>query len=1378
MVPDNSFITLGVISAEVSFENSSFQKFETDATFTDSVQVNLNFVPAENYSVDYSISANTATFPGDIDNFSPTNTLVFNKDKQTVFIKFEITGDVSPESVEDFSLTLNSGGNTTLGLNIGTTNSTTVQINDNDNPPKFGFTNATQFVNENAGTINIEVTRSNSLVQNCSVGVRLKQIGGSGTATENSDYTFNSTTLNFLTTEATKSASLTITDNNLFESSETIILELFDAVDGDIISANSNTTITITDNDTQPNVSFISSSSTSPESNGNPSIPIKLSAISSQIVSVDYTISGASTATNAIDYSAATSGIINIPAGDSIAYFPITIVADGITESDETVIITLADNGNLANATLGATLTFTLTLQDYVEFEFEGTGGVGAAVDNIIWLDANNLSGAHNSSVATFSDRSPNGNNANATNAGTLQVTSNLLNNKKVVRIDGVNDSYTMTNSADINTNGPYDSKHIFMVIKTGSNVTNTQILCEFGGTTNGISLYLQGGQITFNPYNTGNNTTPWGGTGGATKAVTGGTILTNTTYIISAIYNYNATNKVELYINGASVGSPQTTGVGRLFNHTGAINIGGAAAGETNLSTGTNTASYFGGDIAELIYYNDAPIGDVRKRIIENYLAGKFNVSITNQYYSYGASNSNNVIGIGKTTGSDYHLKSKGAGVLTLENPSNVGNSEFTFIGHNDSSMTWSTLNTPTSYIANSGERLKRVWRVAETGDLGNYTLSFDLSGATNGQSTDYELLIDTDGDFSNATAYTGGLSFNQSTNTLSFTNVSLANGNYFTLGTIIDDITTVQTGNWNSTSTWNCGCIPTGGNQVYLDHTVNVTSNQSAGNVIVNVGGGLNFPNAVTLSISGNLTLNGSITSNLGGLEFNGTCAQTITSTSNYSLNNLILNNALGLTFSGSQLVDLTGSSTINQGTLTTNNNLTLKSTSSKTARIATITSGSITGNVTIEQYMQSIQGWRDVTLTVSGATLQDWNDDIFTSGFPGSDVPSNPFVSIYTYDEDSLGDGSKGYRKATNITNPIEQGKGYHVYTLGGKTLDLTGPVYQGNINLPVTYTDDPGQAISQDGWNLVGNPYPCPVDWLSGNWVKTNLSDEFHIWDPQNQNYQSFVSGVGTNGGTRYIPAGMSFFVKADGGGVPVLTIQEGTKVDLAIPFIKNSSANKLFRIKSFFNDKSDEIAIIQNPFASPYYTSGEDALKVNSFSTENAFVSSFGDEGFELSINSFNLNSDSVYFPLKINGDSISITNTVNKNNTYLLVNQQNEIIAKTSNGLLNISFEKPLSGIYTLMSENLYTPNNPNGIEQKLPENLQITQNGSVLTINSNFGIAKIEVYDLSGKIVEILNPNAISYNLNLNKYPTFCLFKVYDNNLNFEVKKVVHVNN
>ena len=162
----------------------------------------------------------------------------------------------------------------------------------------------------------------------------------------------------------------------------------------------------------------------------------------------------------------------------------------------------------------------------------------------------------------------------------------------------------------------------------------------------------------------------------------------------------------------------------------------------------------------------------------------------------------------------------------------------------------------------------------------------------------------------------------------------------------------------------------------------------------------------------------------------------------------------------------------------------------------------------------------------------------------------------------------------------------------------------------------------------------------------------------------------------------------------------------------------------------------------------------------------------------MSINSFDLKDDSVYFPLKINGDSLSITNTVNKNNTYLLVNLQNEIIAKTSNGSLNIAFDKPLSGIYTLISETLYTPYNPNEIEQKLPENLQKFQNGNVLTINSNFVISKIEVYDLSGKIVEILSPNTISFNLNLNRYPTFSLFKVYDNNLNFEVKKVVHINN
>jgi len=90
------------------------------------------------------------------------------------------------------------------------------------------------------------------------------------------------------------------------------------------------------------------------------SITAQLSGISTQTVTVPYTVSG--TAANPADYTVTASPLV-IAAGSTTATITVTVVADGVAEPDETVIATL---GTPTNATLGATTVHTLTITGQV----------------------------------------------------------------------------------------------------------------------------------------------------------------------------------------------------------------------------------------------------------------------------------------------------------------------------------------------------------------------------------------------------------------------------------------------------------------------------------------------------------------------------------------------------------------------------------------------------------------------------------------------------------------------------------------------------------------------------------------------------------------------------------------------------------------------------------------------------------------------------------------------------------------------------------------------------------------------------------------------------------------------------------------------------
>lgn len=115
------------------------------------------------------------------------------------------------------------------------------------NGDTVSFTTASATVNEAAGTVNISVSLKNPTALPTTVEVAVN----GGTATAGTDFTYTTQTVTFpANSNAAQTVTLNITDDNLFESNETITLTLQNATNNATIDGTANTyTITITDND-------------------------------------------------------------------------------------------------------------------------------------------------------------------------------------------------------------------------------------------------------------------------------------------------------------------------------------------------------------------------------------------------------------------------------------------------------------------------------------------------------------------------------------------------------------------------------------------------------------------------------------------------------------------------------------------------------------------------------------------------------------------------------------------------------------------------------------------------------------------------------------------------------------------------------------------------------------------------------------------------------------------------------------------------------------------------------------------------------------------------------------------------------------------------
>ncbi|TWT55071.1 Calx-beta domain protein [Rubripirellula amarantea] len=266
-------------------------------------------------------------------------------------IVITLTDDVDVESDETVVVTLGTPIGATLGLT--TVHTATIVDDDSATLPTVNVSAASQSGSEDAGTLTFDVTLSAASDQDVTVPFTV-----TGTATSGDDFTITSSPVTILAGATTATVTISVVDDTLVESDETIVITLGTPT-GATLGANVVHTATITDNEVAvPVVNISSISQVGAEGAGTFSFQVTLSSPSDTLVSVPFTVTG--TAVRGADYAISASPI-NFSAGVTLATLTITITDDLIDEDDETVIITL---GTPTGATLGTDIVHTLTIAD------------------------------------------------------------------------------------------------------------------------------------------------------------------------------------------------------------------------------------------------------------------------------------------------------------------------------------------------------------------------------------------------------------------------------------------------------------------------------------------------------------------------------------------------------------------------------------------------------------------------------------------------------------------------------------------------------------------------------------------------------------------------------------------------------------------------------------------------------------------------------------------------------------------------------------------------------------------------------------------------------------------------------------------------------
>jgi len=350
--------------------------------------------------------------------------------------------------------------------------------------------------------------------------------------------------------------------------------------------------------------------------------------------------------------------------------------------------------------------------------------------------------------------------------------------------------------------------------------------------------------------------------------------------------------------------------------------------------------------------------------------------------------------------------------------------------------------------------------------------------------------------------------------------------------VGTLAGNVTVNSTLTVNSGGTLNDGCFTISG----------------AGSFTLASGATLGICNAAGISSSGatgavQVTGNRSFSTD-ATYVYNGTTAQNTGSGLPGQVRSLRTTNANTVTLSGAcsvaQILTVGAAGNLATG----GNPLILLSSASGTALVVNSGTGFVTGTATVQRYLDpSLNpglGYRHYSSPVQSTSVSD----LTTSGFlpvvnPDYNTQGNtitPFPTVYGYNEARIVGTSAttqafeyGYFSPSTPGSTLTPGRGYTVNIPASEKVDLVGRLNTGTVAVG----DLSRGSEANSGWQLLGNPYPAPLDWkIARINLPTGVLDAIYVYKSLGQydgTYQFYQNGFGTlpNG---LVPSMQGFFLR--------------------------------------------------------------------------------------------------------------------------------------------------------------------------------------------------------------------------------------------------------
>ena len=301
-----------------------------------------------------------------------------------------------------------------------------------------------------------------------------------------------------------------------------------------------------------------------------------------------------------------------------------------------------------------------------------------------------------------------------------------------------------------------------------------------------------------------------------------------------------------------------------------------------------------------------------------------------------------------------------------------------------------------------------------------------------------------------------------------------------------------------WADPLNWSCGVVPTNACGGGSDNAIIpagssvipvVSTAQGVGNLQIATGASI-ILNA-DLDVCGDVVHSGTPLSGGGAMWLMGSVLQNISG--NGTFENLFLNNAAGASVGASANIKVSNSLVVAVGTFTNNGAVSLLSNASGTAHLNDMLAGNYSGNITVQRYITpgSGLGQRFFGSAVASSPVTGL-DGTYASGYPlGQIIPlacdpnaldaSSPYSNLFEWNENASFPTScyqEGWF-AIAPSSSLTPGRGYSGWMNDGSVLSVTGSPNTGPLAFGATSVTPSGVANAQ-GWHLLANPYPTPLD----------------------------------------------------------------------------------------------------------------------------------------------------------------------------------------------------------------------------------------------------------------------------------------------------------